>query len=103
GGTCRSPARPGLSLPPYERQLCPTQPPAQRNLDWYMWAPQSPQVLLQPTAGLSKGQIIHDFNSRSIDPQPLSSLGAVGGDIVYSFSPVRGNGPERYPKGYHDF
>src|SRR5271169_2532852 len=68
----------GLSLPSYERSLCPTQPPAQRNLDWYMWAPQSPQVLLQPTAGLSKGQIIHDFNSRIIEHQPLSYLGAVG-------------------------
>jgi hypothetical protein len=93
----------GLSLPSYERSLCPTQPPAQRNLDWYMWAPQSPQVLLQPTAGLSKGEIIHDFNTRIIEHQPLSYLEAVGGDIVYSFSPVRGDGPERYPKGYHDF
>ncbi len=93
----------GLSLPWYERQLCPQQPPAQRDLDWYMWAPQSPQVLLQPTAGLSKGQIIHDFNSRIIEHQPLSYLEAVGGDILYSFSPVRGNGPERYPGGYHDF
>ncbi len=93
----------GLSLPAYERSLCPTQPPAQRNLDWYMWAPQSPQVLLQPTAGLSKGEIIHDFNTRILEHQPLSYLEAVGGDIVYSFSPVRGDGPERYPKGYHDF
>jgi 4-amino-4-deoxy-L-arabinose transferase-like glycosyltransferase len=93
----------GLTLPSYERSLCPTQPPAQRNLDWYMWAPQSPQVLLQPTAGLSKGEIIHDFNTRIIEHQPLSYLEAVGGDIVYSFSPIRGDGPERYPKGYHDF
>jgi hypothetical protein len=93
----------GLSLPAYERSLCPTQPPAQRNLDWYMWAPQSPQVLLQPTAGLSKGEIIHDFNTRILEHQPLSYLEAVGGDIVYSFSPIRGDGPERYPKGYHDF
>ena len=93
----------GLSLPSYERSLCPTQPPAQRNLDWYMWAPQSPQVLLQPTAGLSKGEIIHDFNTRIIEHQPLSYLEAVGGDILYSFSPIRGDGPERYPKGYHDF
>ena len=93
----------GLSLPSYERSLCPTQPPAQRDLDWYMWAPQSPQVLLQPTAGLSKGEIIHDFNTRILEHQPLSYLEAVGGDILYSFSPVRGDGPERYPKGYHDF
>jgi 4-amino-4-deoxy-L-arabinose transferase-like glycosyltransferase len=93
----------GLSLPSYERQLCPQQPPAQRDLDWYMWAPQSPQVLLQPTAGLSKGQIIHDFNSRIIEHQPLSYVEAVAGDIVYSFSPIRGDGPERYPTSYHEF
>jgi 4-amino-4-deoxy-L-arabinose transferase-like glycosyltransferase len=93
----------GLSLPSYERQLCPQQPPAQRDLDWYMWAPQSPQVLLQPTAGLSKGQIIHDFNSRIIEHQPLSYVEAVAGDIVYSFSPIRGDGPERYPASYHEF
>ncbi len=93
----------GLSLPSYERQLCPRQPPAQRNLDWYMWAPQSPQVLLQPTAGLSKGQIIHDFNWRIIEHQPLSYVEAVAGDVLYSFSPIRGDGPERYPAGYHNF
>jgi hypothetical protein len=93
----------GLSLPSYERQLCPQQPPAQRNLDWYMWAPQSPQVLLQPTAGLSKGQIIHDFNWRIIGHQPLGYAEAVAGDILYSFSPIRGDGPERYPTSYHDF
>jgi hypothetical protein len=93
----------GLSLPSYERQLCPQQPPAQRDLDWYMWAPQSPQVLLQPTAGLSKGQIIHDFNWRIIRHQPLGYVEAVAGDIGYSFSPIRGDGPERYPTSYHDF
>jgi hypothetical protein len=68
-----------------------------------MWAPQSPQVLLQPTAGLSKGQIIHDFNWRIIGHQPLGYAEAVAGDILYSFSPIRGDGPERYPTSYHDF
>jgi 4-amino-4-deoxy-L-arabinose transferase-like glycosyltransferase len=93
----------GLSLPSYEQHLCPPQPPAKRDLDWYMWAPQSPQVTLQPTDGLSKGQIIHAFNTRIIEHQPLSYVAAVARDVLYSFSPVRGNGPERYPKGYHDF
>src|SRR5579859_4709436 len=78
----------GLSLPSYEQYLCPRQ---------------SPQVTLQPTDGLSKGQIIHAFNTRIIEHQPLSYVEAVARDVLYSFSPVRGNGPERYPKGYHDF
>lgn len=93
----------GMSLPWYERHLCPQQPPAQRNLDFYMWAKQSPQVTLQPTAGLSKGQIISDFDLRVIEHQPLAYLKAVAGDILYSFSPVRGAGPERYPTAYHEF
>ena len=93
----------GLSLPPYEQHLCPQQPPAQRNLDFYMWAQQSPQVTLEPTDGLSKGQIINDFDWRIIRHQPLTYLKVVADDVLYSFSPVRGDGPERYPTRYHDF
>ena len=93
----------GLSLPSYERHLCPQQPPAQRNPDFYMWAKQSPQVTLKPTAGLSKGQILNDFDWRIIKHQPLTFLKVVANDILYSFSPVRGDGPEKYPTRYHDF
>lgn len=93
----------GLSLPSYEEHLCPQQPPAQRNPDFYMWAPQSPQVTLQPTDGLSKGDIIHNFNWTILKHQPLTYVEAVANDILYSFSPVRGDGPEKYPTAYHDF
>jgi hypothetical protein len=93
----------GLSLPAYERHLCPQQPPAQRNPDFYMWAKQSPQVTLKPTDGLSKGQIINDFNWRIIKHQPLTYLRVVADDVLYSFSPVRGDGPDKYPTRYHDF
>src|SRR5215469_16289010 len=92
----------GLSLPSYEQHLCPQQPPAQRNPDFYMWAKQSPQVTLKPADGLSKGQIINDFNWRIIKHQPLTYLKVVADDVLYSFSPVRGDGPERYPTRYHD-
>ena len=93
----------GMSLPSYEQHLCPQQPPAQRNPDFYMWAKQSPQVTLKPTAGLSKGQIIDDFDWRIIKHQPLTYLKVVANDVLYSFSPVRGDGPEQYPTRYHDF
>jgi 4-amino-4-deoxy-L-arabinose transferase-like glycosyltransferase len=93
----------GLSLPSYEQHLCPQQPPAQRNPDFYMWAKQSPQVTLKPTDGLSKGQIINDFNWRIIKHQPLAYLEVVANDVLYSFSPIRGDGPEKYPTKYHDF
>ena len=93
----------GLPLPSYERHLCPQQPPAQRNPDFYMWAKQSPQVTLTPADGLSKGQILNDFDWRIIKHQPLTYLAVVADDVLYSFSPVRGDGPEKYPTKYHDF
>jgi len=93
----------GVPLPSYEQHLCPRQPPAQRNPDFYMWAKQSPQVTLKPPDGLSKGQIINDFDWRIIKHQPLTYLKVVAGDVLYSFSPVRGDGPEKYPTRYHDF
>jgi len=93
----------GVQLPWYERSLCPQQPSAQRDPDFYMWNPQSPQVLLQAPPGMNKGRIMLDFDRRIIEHQPLAYLKAVGGDILYSFSPVRGDGPERYPVLYHQF
>jgi hypothetical protein len=93
----------GLSLPWYERHLCPPQPAARLNPDFFMWAKDSPQVTLQPTAGLSKGHIIAAFDLRIIEHQPLTYLKVVADDILYSFSPVRGTGPEHYPTKYHEF
>ncbi len=93
----------GLSLPWYERSLCPQQPPAQRDPNFYMWDPRSPQVVLQAPPGMNKGHIILDFDRRILEHQPLAYLKAVGGDILYSFSPVRGDGPEHYPVLYHQF
>jgi hypothetical protein len=90
-------------LPSYEEHLCPQQPPAQRDPNFYMWDPRSPQVTLKPADGLSKGQIINDFNWRIIKHQPLTYLEVVADDVWYSFSPVRGDGPEKYPTRYHDF
>jgi hypothetical protein len=93
----------GMPLPWYERPLCPRQPPAQRNVDFYMWNPQSPQVTLQAPPGMNKGQIIQDFDRRVIRHQPLTYLKVVAGDILYSFWPVRGDGPEHYPVWYLQF
>ncbi|HEX2819332.1 MAG TPA: hypothetical protein VHO07_04070 [Streptosporangiaceae bacterium] len=93
----------GMSLPSYERHLCIQQPPAQRDPNFYMWDKLSPQVTLLPADGLSRGQIIDNFDWRIIEHQPLTFLKVVAGDILYSFSPVRGDGPEHYPIAYHQF
>ncbi len=93
----------GLSLPRYERPLCPQQPPALRDPNFYMWNPRSPQVTLQAPPGMDKSNIIADFDKRIIEHQPLTYLKVVADDILYSFSPVRGDGPEHYPVWYHQF
>jgi hypothetical protein len=93
----------GLALPWYERSLCPQQPPAQRDPNFYMWDPRSPQVVLQAPPGMNKGRIMQDFDRRILEHQPLTYLEVVAGDVLYSFSPVRGSGPEHYPVLYHQF
>jgi hypothetical protein len=93
----------GLSLPSYERPLCPTQPPALRSADFYTWAPQSPQWTFRPPAGMSRDAVVRDFSLRILRHQPLAYAEAVGQDFLYGFSPVRGAGPERYPRPYLQF
>ena len=68
-----------------------------------MWSPQSPQVTLKAPPGMSKDDIILDFDRRIIEHQPLTYLKVLAGDVLYSFSPVRGDGPEHYPVWYHQF
>jgi hypothetical protein len=93
----------GVSMPAYERSLCPPQPAARLDPNFYMWDPQSPQVVFEPPHGMDKSSVIADFDRRIIEHQPLAYLKAVGGDVLYSFSPVRGDGPEHYPVTYHQF
>jgi hypothetical protein len=93
----------GLSLPAYERPLCPTQPVAERNADFYTWNPASPQWTFHPPAGMSRDAVVRDFSLRILRHQPLGYAEAVGRDFVYGFSPVRGDGPEHYSPAYLKF
>ena len=86
----------GLSLPAYEKPLCPTQPPALRSADFYTWNPQSPQWTFHPPAGMSRDAVVRDFSLRILRHQPLAYADAVARDFIYGFSPVRGAGPEHY-------
>ena len=52
----------GLNLPAYEKPLCPTQPAALRNADFYEWNPQSPQWTFHPPAGMSRDTVVRDFS-----------------------------------------
>jgi hypothetical protein len=93
----------GLDLPAYERPLCPTEPPAVRNADFYTWNPESPQWTFHPPAGKSRDAVVRDFSLRILRHQPLDYAEAVVRDFGYGFSPVRGAGPEHYPLAYLQF
>ena len=93
----------GLNLPAYEKPLCPTQPPALRNADFYTWNPQSPQWTFHPPAGMSRDAVVRDFSLRVLRHQPLAYAGAAARDFIYGFSPVRGAGPEQYSPAYLQF
>ena len=93
----------GLTLPDYEKPLCPTQPPAQRIADFYTWNPASPQWTFTPPPGRSRGSVVEDFSLRILRHQPFGNAVAAGRDFLYGFSPVRGAGPEHYPSNYLKF
>ena len=93
----------GLNLPAYEKPLCPTQPAALRNADFYEWNPQSPQWTFQPPAGMSRDAVVRNFSLRILRHQPLAYADAVARDFIYGFSPVRGAGPEKYSPAYLQF
>ena len=93
----------GLNLPAYEKPLCPTQPAALRNADFYEWNPQSPQWTFHPPAGMSRDTVVRDFSLRILHHQPLAYAAAAARDFLYGFSPVRGAGPEKYSPAYLQF
>ena len=93
----------GLNLPAYEKPLCPTQPTALRNADFYEWNPQSPQWTFHPPAGMSRDTVVRDFSLRILRHQPLAYAEAAARDFLYGFSPVRGAGPEKYSPAYLQF
>jgi hypothetical protein len=93
----------GLNLPAYEKPLCPAQPTALRNTDFYEWNPQSPQWTFHPPAGMSRDTVVRDFSLRILRHQPLAYADAAARDFLYGFSPVRGAGPEKYSPTYLQF
>jgi 4-amino-4-deoxy-L-arabinose transferase-like glycosyltransferase len=94
---------PGLDLPGYEKALCPTQPPALREADFYTWDPRSPQWTFTPPAGQSRDAVVRDFSLRILRHQPIAYAEAASRDFWYGFSPVRGAGPEKYSPAYLQF
>lgn len=85
----------GLSLPDYERQLCPTQPLAQRLGPEY-WAHDdaapSRKIVINPPAAVSPDKAMRDFSIRIVRHQPLDFAWSVLGDAARVFSWQRTDG-----------
>jgi hypothetical protein len=81
----------GLTLPDYERTLCPPEPVGQRmTTNEYMWAlKRSPQYRVRPPAGKTVEQVLAEFSRRIILHQPVDYAGLVARDFVRGFQPFR--------------
>jgi hypothetical protein len=103
----------GLSLPSYERVLCPKQPVGQRpSIEAFSWSrKQSPIFRLRVPASLARGkesqvarsQVAGNFAKRIIRHQPLTYLHAVEKSFVRGFAPTRTTHKGEVPVGRWQF
>lgn len=78
-----------LSLPLYERPLCPpagvVKPRAGSLIQGYALGTTSPLVTYHPPSGQTTSQMLNDFVKRAVWQQPLAVAGAIGGSVVRPF------------------
>jgi Dolichyl-phosphate-mannose-protein mannosyltransferase len=86
----------GLDLPPWERPLCPPEPPGERlTSNAYMWdLRRSPQYHVRRPPGTTVQEVLADFNRRIILHQPVDYALLVGRDVLRGFQPFRTVGPK---------
>jgi hypothetical protein len=79
----------GLSLPSYERPLCPSKPPVDRPpANWYVSDLSSPARTLTPHDGHSVDSILTSFDLTIIEHQPLDLINHALDDYVRQFQPT---------------
>jgi hypothetical protein len=80
-----------LSLPSYERPLCPEEPVGQRlDPTWYGWHdPDGDHGLTNLPAGMTPDRAMRDFALRAIRAQPGGYAWAVGRDALLTFDVAR--------------
>jgi hypothetical protein len=81
-----------ISMPDYERALCPPEPVGERleptQYGWNFRETLPPLVL---PAGVTREDALHDFAWRAIRAQPLDYLRTVARDVALAFWPRRDN------------
>jgi hypothetical protein len=79
----------GLSLPSYERPLCPRLPPGKRPPgNWYVSDLHSPARLLRAHDGHSPNSILTSFDLTIIEHQPLDLANHALDDYIRQFQPT---------------
>jgi Dolichyl-phosphate-mannose-protein mannosyltransferase len=89
-------------LPAYERMLCPAQPVGERpNTDYFMWGGgEGPAYHVPPSHGMTRAQVIKDFDKRVVRAEPLTYARLVLGDAAAGFAPTRTHDVPGYPSYY---
>lgn len=77
-------------VPSYERTLCPPEPVGHRkDPTWYGWHDPDTVLALEPPAGMSVDDVLHDFARRAIEAQPGDYARTVARDFALAFAPTR--------------
>jgi hypothetical protein len=97
-----------LSLPSYERPLCPpkgvVKPLGGSLIQGYALGTTSPLVSYRPPPGETTRQVTNDFVKRAVRQQPLPVARSVGGSLVRPFlSWSRNHRPGELPVGRWQF
>ena len=87
---------PSLSLPTYERVLCPKEPLGQRPGDRYAHDP-ALLARIKPPKGMTAFDVERDFALRVFVAQPLDFARSVLGDFAHGFDWSRTSGPTQVP------
>lgn len=90
-----------LSLPAYERQLCPRQmdvEPLKGSMsDAYFFRAHAMTMRPEPPPGISKDEALRDFSMRVIRGQPVDVARAIGGDFLRGFTWQKTRRPGELP------
>ncbi len=79
-----------ISVPAYERELCPDQPLGERrDPTYYGWHDTTTLPALRPPPGISQNVALRDFAVSAIRSQPWDYLRTVLRDVGLNFAPVR--------------
>ncbi len=79
-----------LSLPRYERVLCPAEPLGERlSHSRYMWGDNSPRYDVVAPPGMTREQVVRDFSKRVIKAQPFAYMRSILVDFMRGFAPAR--------------